>query len=143
MSNNNSQIKKTGLALMAGMALGYLGSLFISSDTRRQHKQFVEQKATQLKDILTDEDPVKRVKAIFKKNTQEMRDKYQAIKQDLVTKLSQLKGALQDIDKKKYSQVLDRVLDKARRDQELSQAQLERLKQFLSQDFDRIKNSLK
>lgn len=141
MSNNKK--KKAGLLLLAGAALGYVGSLFVSDKAKQKHKAMIEEKVEQLKSILTDDDPAQRIQAIFKKNTAKVRAKYELIKQSLITKLAELKGTLQSIDKQKYEQVLNQVVDGAKKEQELTKTQIKKIKSYLLKDFDKIKKSLK
>ena len=141
--NNSNTMKKAGVSLVLGMAIGYIASLFIPSSTREKHKETLEEKTQQLASILREDDPAQRVKDIFEKNTARVRESYNNIKEEFISKLAELKTSIQDIDRQKYQSLLDSVLDRAKEDKELTQAQLDRMRRYLRQDFEKIKSGVK
>lgn len=137
-----SKLKKGGLIFLAGMTLGYLGSFFMPAKSRKKQKKFIDQQTQKLKDIMTDQDPAQRIKDIFKENTAQMKEKYENLKHELAQGLASLGGTVEDINKQKYSQVLNNVLKQAKQDKTLSQEQADKLKNYLEQDFEKIKKNI-
>lgn len=129
MSKTSTDLKKISLAFLCGAATGYIASLFVPSETKHQQKEKIEETAERVKDI-------------FDENTAEMRAKYHAIREEFIAGLSRLKGTVSAIDKAKYQEVLDEVLKKIKSREKLPKGQIDKLRHYLSQDFQIIKQSL-
>jgi gas vesicle protein len=135
-------LTKTTGTLLVGAAVGYAASLFLSPDTKLKHRRNLEAKAGELKKLLTDPEEQERVRDIFKENTDSAQEKYRRAKFAVISRLSQMRGAIQDIDKQKYARAVEKALDDLREDGELPKTQLDRLKKYLIEDFQKIKSNV-
>jgi gas vesicle protein len=135
-------LTKTTGTLLVGAAVGYAATLLLSPETKEKHKQTIKQKSEELKKLLTDKEEQERVKEIFRENTDATQQKYRQIKTNLVGLLAQTRGAIQDIDKQKYTYAVEKALEELRTEGTMPKAQLERLKRYLIQDFQKIKSNV-
>jgi hypothetical protein len=135
-------VNKTTGTLLLGAALGYAASLFLSPETRAKHRVELERKSRELKDILTDPDERERIREIFEENTDQAHTMYTHTKARLVTFLAGIRGGLQEIDKQKYVQAVDKALTELKKDGELPKKQLDRLRKYLTEDYQKIKDAV-
>jgi cysteine synthase len=133
-------LTKIGLAVAAGAAMGYVASLFVPEKTRRQHKQQLTDKTSQLKQLLTDPEQHAKLKAAFQKNYDQAAQVYSDVKTATIKNLSQLSGTIKDIDKKKYTKALEQALQIVKTDKKLPAKELAKIKQFLLDDYQLIAN---
>lgn len=131
---NNSRDRSTGffqmlMTFLAGMGLGYIVSLFVGTETKKEHKRKIEEAA-------------ERAREVFAENTAEMRAKYESIRSEFTSALTSLKTTVKNIDKKKYADVLNKVLGKVQEDKDLTQDQIGKLRDYFTSDFEKIKASL-
>lgn len=138
----NKLLTKTTGTLLVGAAVGYAASLFLSPDTKLKHRQNIEQKTDELKKLLTDKEEQERVKEIFKESSSAAQEKYRRAKFSVISTLSQMRGAIQDIDKQKYTYAVERAVEELKEHGELPKAQLDRLKRYLIEDFQKIKSNV-
>lgn len=139
--------KKTGsafgLAIIIGAVLGYLIGLFIPDKARKKQKQELTNKSEELKRRLTDPKEREKIQAIFQENSQKATDTYRQAKKYLVTHLSELKGAVSEIDKDKYIKAVKKAIDQIKTDQQVPTKQLAVLKDYLEKDFALLKPKTK
>jgi phage I-like protein len=127
-TNQLHQVKNYGLMLLIGAAAGYVASLFVSASTRTKQKEAIE-------------DVAERVTDVFEENTAKVRAKYFQVKNNLTTSIENLMETVGEIDKEKYQQEVDKVLDQARRDKLLIKREAEKLKNYFMQDYEKIRGS--
>ncbi len=139
---SNKLLTKTTGTLLVGAAVGYAASLFLSPETKLKHRQNIKTKTDELKKLLTDKEEQKRVKDIFKENSEAAQERYRRAKFTVISTLSQMRGTIQDIDKQKYTYAVEKALEDLKENGELPKTQLDRLKRYLIEDFQKIKSNV-
>ncbi len=128
-SKNDFGITKMLFSFLAGIGVGYVCTLFMEEQKKEAQREALKEAAVRAKDI-------------FEENTVEMRSRYRDIREQFIAALAELKGTVKGIDKQKYEDALDRVLKDIKKEQKLSQSQVNKLKDYFTTDFDKIKQSL-
>lgn len=144
MHNHSKQGGHNPLMLFAaGLAVGYVASWFLPEDLKTRQRKMMQNKAEDLKNILTDSDERERIIDIFKERTQEAKDSYQDARETFMKNLSSVRDSWQDIDKEKYMQILDKTMEEIRNNQSLPLRQLNKLKQYFESDYKLLQSQTK
>lgn len=136
---NRLQPAKGILFFGLGVAAGWIVKQLFDSPEATQKRQKVWSKLQDLQERLADTDEAQRVEKIFGQVSDEATRIYQTVKEDLIRELSILQVAVEDIDKQKYLSIVEDIVEDLKVDNDLSDAQLDRLTQALSDDFSKIK----
>lgn len=129
---------KTGLALVVGAAAGYVASLFLSSKTRKAHKEKVVQTVDDVFDKFMSETDKAKLYELLGKSGEEATKQAKLISKSLAKNLASAKETLALIDKDKYLTVVNQTIDDLRNKGELNQKQLSALKKYLESDFQKF-----
>lgn len=127
-----------GLAFVAGVAAGWLAGIF----TTEQTKDKVRGKAKQLKNLLRDPQEQAKVKAIFNEVTEDTMRKYNHAKDRLITGLNELKVSVDQIDKQKYTDVVNEVIQEMKQEKDIAAKQLTQLQKYLEEDFNLLRGNM-
>lgn len=128
-SNALENVTKIGLSFFGGLTVGYLVALFAPKNKKEEQKETIEE-------------TMNRVKDVYETTGEKARVKYEAIKENLTNSIKNLKESFQSIDRDKYKEELEKVLDQAKNDQKLVKRQVDKLRDYFVKDFDRVKKSL-
>lgn len=143
MYRDEDTAKKVGVAFLVGAVTGWLISLFMPDETRKKVKDEIEEKTNYLKRVMTDPDERERIKEIFSEKTQDAGEKIQQVKEDVIKRLSALKGGVEKIDRDKYFQAVKDSIDDMRRGEVLPKDELQKLSDYLERDYDRIRRKMR
>ncbi len=143
MYRDEDTAKKVGVAFLVGAVTGWLISLFMPDETRKKVKDEIEEKTNYLKRVMTDPDERERIKEIFSEKTQDAGEKIQQVKEDVIKRLSALKGGVEKIDRDKYFQAVKDSIDDMRRGGVLPKDELQKLSDYLERDYDRIRRKMR
>ena len=136
---SKDKAKIFGLGMLAGSLVGYVGSLYISHKTQKQHKELLES----LVKAFSDKNERKRIEKAFQDYTDESIEKYRATKQHFLEKLSELGDTIKSLDKKGYLKILTQSIKESAKQQQVSSRDLAKLKKLLESDYKRIKKVIK
>jgi len=137
---DNDKSKHMLGTFLVGVAAGWLASLLIPNDARRELRRTAKDKARALKAAFTDPEERERIKEIFTDKTADAREKYLDVKSALIEKFSALRESFGDIDKRKYGQIIRETLDELRREKKLASDQISKLQDYLEHDYQKIRN---
>lgn len=130
---------KFGIGLLVGTVLGGIAALFLSPKSGKQNRKEVAKKLNQLKKLLHDKEVDKKAKEIFGEVTEEAKNIYVQAKEWLVEELAQMKEAIENIDKEKYTKAVNKVMEKVQREVKKDAKQLEKLKKQLLKEWVKLK----
>lgn len=127
-----------GLTFFVGAVIGALAALLFSTNEEGEIKTEVKDKVRLLKSKLKEAKESEVVQQIFGERTEKVQKVYREAKAELITRLSRLKGTIEDIDKDKYTQTVHEVVDDLKKNKDITAVQLKKLKKFLSDDYRKL-----
>jgi gas vesicle protein len=132
------------LAGLIGALAGAVGGLLLAPKSGKEtRKDIVNLAADISKKIKTETSETKaRVKDVFGKVTDDATEKYNEIKNSVVGKLAAVKTAGENIDKEKYSKVVDEVVSDFKDDLSATKSGAEKLMAYLKKDWEKVKKAL-
>ena len=132
------------LAGLLGAVAGALGGLLLAPKSGQEtRKDIIDLAAKISKNIKTETDETaKRVKDVFGKVTDEATDKYNIVKNTVVGKVASLKTAGEQIDKDKYSKVVENVVSEFKTDFTATKNGATRISDYLKKDWEKVKKAL-
>ncbi len=128
--------------LIGGIAIGLGLSMLLTPEQREKARKKVQAGAQELRKLLTDPAERERIRDIFGDVTAESRQKYMAVKDQLITTLGDLKDGWQDIDKQKYFYLVGDIIDDVRTEQKLTVRQLNKLRKYLEDDYSKLRHDV-
>lgn len=132
-----------GIAVMAGAAIGYAASLFVSPSTRRKHKRIVTANIEELASKFLSEADQEKILKIIEKTGKEGSAQLKVISESLSKNLVELKQTLDSVDKGKYLKAVETTIKDLKNKGELNQKQLNQLKDYLVNDFRQVSSEVK
>lgn len=136
--------KSSGLSLgtlIGGIAIGLGLGMLLSPEQKEKARKRVQSGANDLKALLTDPAERERIMDIFGDMTKESKDKYASVKSSLIDSLDGVKNGWQGINKRKYLDLVEGVMDELRAEKKLSVRQINKLFKYLEGDYDKLKNT--
>lgn len=129
---------KFGLGMIIGLVAGAVAGMFLSPKSGKENRELVGNKLDDLKKALDNGDFNEKVQEMFGEVTNNTREMYIMITDELTNGLADLKGAISEIDKDKYMAVVTKVVEKVKDKHELPKAELDKIQKLLQKDFERI-----
>ena len=130
--------KKGGILLILGAIIGAIAALFFSTTEEGETKDVVKKKVKVLKTKLAEVKENEQVKKIFGKNSDELLDLFRDTKDELVNRLAKIKGSLDKIDKKKYTDAVNEVIKDLKNNSQVTSDQLNKMKKYLTEDYKKL-----
>ena len=132
---------KFGLGLLLGAVGGALAGIFLSPKSGKAMRKDAKKKYDELMKLMKDKEVDKKVKAIFGNVTAESKKLYEQVKEELISRLAQMK---KDIDKNTYVKQVENVVDSLKSPlSKQSVSAAKKLKDSLSKDWTKLEKSLK
>lgn len=141
MSQNSS---KFFLAGIIGAMAGAIGGLLLAPKSGKETRQdIVNMTAKISENIKTEVDETKmRVKDVYGKATDETMQRYNEIKDSVVTKVAAIKTAGEEINKEKYSKIVDGVVEDFKTDLSSTKTGAEKISNYMKKDWEKIKKAI-
>ena len=134
---------KFGIAMIAGAALGYAASLFVSDKTKHDHKaKLVDTFDTATDKVLSKKDQ-KRLKEVFDSTAKKHGKQFDEIRSALTENIKAANKTLGVVNKKKYITAVEKTIADLKDKGELNKKQLTKIQGFLEADYDVFKESKK
>jgi gas vesicle protein len=135
--------KSAGKFFLGGL-LGAAAALLLAPKSGKQTREDIVELATKLtKQVKTSvEDTEDRVKEIFGDANKAAMDKYKEIRTAVVDKVAAVKSAGQEIDKEKYSLIVEDIVDEFKDDLANTKSGATKMVAQLKKDWDKIKKAL-
>lgn len=138
------QAGKFFLAGLLGAVAGAVGGLLFAPQSGEKTRQDIADLAAEItKSVKNKADETKaQVKDIFGKYSEEGKAKYLEIKDMVATKVAAVKTAGENIDKEKYSKVVDDVVTEFKSDLLVTKNSKNKITTYLKKDWEKIKKAL-
>lgn len=132
------------LAGLLGAVAGAVGGLLLAPKSGQETRQDIVKLANRIsKNIKTETDETaKRVRDIYGKATEEAVVKYNNVKNTVVGKVAALKTAGNEINKEKYSKVVEDVVGEFKSDFSATKTGALKLTEYLKKDWEKVKKAL-
>jgi gas vesicle protein len=132
------------LAGLLGAVAGAVGGLLLAPKSGQETRQDIANLAAKIsKSIKTETDETtKRVKDVFGKVTEEATEKYNRVKNTVVGKVASLKTAGNEINKEKYSKVVEDVVGEFKADFGATKTGAVKIAEYLKKDWEKVKKAL-
>jgi len=139
--------KNSGKFFMAGVIgalAGAIGGLLLAPKSGKETRDDIARLALQIsKKMKTEADETKtRVVDIFGKATDEATRKYKEVRSAIVSKIATVKTAGMEIDKEKYSKVVDEVVNDFVKDIEATKGSVAKITSYFKKDWEKMKKAI-
>ncbi len=135
---DDNRSSKFGLGLLFGTVLGGLAALFLTPTTGKQNRELVAKKIRELEELLKDSHIDEKVKEIFGEVTEEAKAMYLKAKKDTVKRLAELKETVENIDRKKYEEVVRETVEILKKEAKREGKEMDRLKESLLKEWKKL-----
>lgn len=138
--HTNPKVNSAILPLLTGIGIGVGLGVFVSAN-KQEAKRLVQDKLEQLKDLWDEswEDSQGTVQNLFGEVSAKTQLAYLKARRHLNQQLANLTEGLSEINKEKYRAIVTTITDDMIRDKSLSSEYVSILKQFLLEDYGRLK----
>lgn len=137
------QSSQMGLVFAAGLFAGYVASLIMPENAQDEAKEKLTKSAQQLKDTVTDPKNMGKVKSLLNGKSIDLMSLYMEVRNGIMDEISNSKETWDDINKRKYSELLKKALQRLTDEQSVPEEQLETLKGYLEKDYEAFRSSKK
>lgn len=129
------------LAGLIGAVAGVVGGILLAPQSGKETRKAISLLAAELsKKIQTSVNETEsRVKDIYGKVSDEAMEKYNQIKNTVITKVASIKTAGQEINKDKYGKVVDEVVADFKSDFESTKSGASKIASYLKKDWEKVK----
>lgn len=136
--NLTTKQKTSGLVFLSGIAAGYALSMMVPEKFKSESRA----KIRQLKEAITNPDERQRIAEIFKDQKEEAVASYYMVKGRLAKNLHSVREEFGEISKDKYIDAIQDAIEYASEYQEIPTPQINALKKYLQNDFERFTAAL-
>lgn len=130
-----AKTSRFSLGLVLGAIAGAVAGLFISEKPGKSIRSQTKSTYKEIRKILKERDTEKALKEIFGKASGEGRLILRKAKDDIAMSLSDLKVSVDKIEKGKYKKIVSEVVTQAKRDHDISDATLKKIRKYLEEDY--------
>lgn len=140
---SDKKTSKFGLGLLFGSILGGLAAFFLSPNSGKENREVVLKKMRELMKDLEDLELDKKVKEIWGEASVEGKKIYKAARKELVVKLESVKDAWDELDKEKYVEMVEDVVQELKKETPKAADKLMRLKDSFVRDWNDVMSEKK
>lgn len=143
MTNNNSngQQANLGFVFTVGLLAGYVASLIIPERAQEKAKEQLGESAKRFKDTVTDPENFDKIKSMVGGAAPDLMNLYMETRKGVMDELSNTKESWENLNKKKYGEVVKKALDTLAEDQKIPTAQLKTLQKYLENDYQTFRSA--
>lgn len=128
---NNHKKSNFGIGVLIGAAIGSVAAFFLSPKSGKENREIVLQKLEAIKKMLKNKSLDEIVIEIFGKVTDEGKRLYTLARDEMNTRLDSMKESVEDIDRDKYTQLVDDVIERLKKEADATKERLAKLRDFL------------
>ncbi len=138
--DNQKKSSKFGIGLLLGSVIGAVSAFFLSPGSGEENRKAAAKKIAELKKYLEEKEVDKKVKEIFDVVTDETKKAYITARDWLIEELAALEGTVENFDRKEFMKSVEKVMARAKKNWKKDIKQLEKLKNNLLKEWDKIKS---
>jgi len=136
---DKQKASKFGLGLLIGTVIGGIAAFFFSPKSGEENRKEVAKKVKELRKLLEDQEVEKKAKEIFGEASSAAVHVYMQAKEWLIEELADLKEAVENIDKEKYTKAVDKVVKRVQKEVKKDTKELEKLKKQLMKEWEKLR----
>ncbi len=140
MANRDS---KFNAGIIFGAVVGGLAAYFLSPRTGKENREMFKKKIKELNKMLEEGELKDRVREIYGDVTEQSKKTYTLAREELDTRLNDVKKSVDDIDKDKYKSILDDVITRVQDETKESVDRLTQLRDYFMEKFNQTKGEVK
>ena len=132
--NNAKYALKTTVAFAAGIAIGYVANLFVSTEEREKQRQKLED----VKQKISTESLNDVTNSLFGKSAKDMKQEMDTLLDEFHDQVDSVRETADSFDARKYQRLVNDFVSKVQEDRDFSNSQVEKLKSFLKSDYQKV-----
>lgn len=136
--SNDKKSSIFGLGVVIGSVLGGLAAFFLSPKSGKENKEMVLEKLEALKKMLVASEAAHKIKEIYGEVSQDSVKLYNQMKKKLIKRIEELKEKVEDIDREKYTRMVEDVADEVKKDTKTTAEKLAKIKESLLKDWHKL-----
>ena len=140
---NNKKSSNFGVGLLIGSVLGGIAALFLSPKSGKENREIVSQKIHDLKIMVEEKKVQQKVEEIYGEATEEGTKLYTMARDEMNTRLDELKKTMDEIDMARYKEIVNDVMDRVKKDSKDSGERVTTLKQYFLDKWGEAKHEAK
>jgi len=132
------------LATVVGLIAGAVGGLLLAPQSGKKTRANLKKMAMMLTEEVegTVKDTKEKVEEVFGEVTEEAMNKYKEIKSTVMNKVAEVKTAGKEIDKEKYVEIVEKVVDEYKSDLATTKNGAVKLMAQFKKDWEKVKKAL-
>ncbi len=141
MSKNSGKLLLAGIV---GALAGAIGGLLLAPKSGKETREDIAKMAKDIADQLKSGSVAtkEKVKEVFGEVTEEAKMKYMGIRDALYAKVAAVKSAGEEIDKERYAQIVDDVVDSFKDDLASAKNGVQKMSLMLKKDWLKVKKAI-
>lgn len=132
----NNKKSPFGAGIIIGAVLGGVAAYFLSPKSGKENREMAKQKLDEMKKRVEGKSIDEIVKEIFGMASEEGEKLYTRARNDLNARLDVLQESIDAIDRGKYKNIVDEVLENLKNETEITKDRLSRLQEYLMDRWD-------
>ena len=132
----NNKKSPFGAGIIIGAILGGVAAYFLSPKSGKENREMAKQKLDEMKKRVDGKSIDEIVKEIFGMATEEGEKLYTRARNDLNARLDVLQESIDAVDRGKYKNIVDEVLENLKNETEITKDRLSRLQEYLMDRWD-------
>lgn len=141
MSNNKTS--KLGIGLVLGSIIGGLAAFFFSPKSGKENRELVSKKIHEIKVMIEEKKVQERVKEIYGDVTEEGTRIYTIARDEMNTRLDELKKSMDEIDMNRYRAMVNDVIDRVKEESQESGDRIAKLRDYFMNKWGEAKHIAK
>lgn len=140
---NNNKSSKLGVGLVIGSIIGGLAAFFLSPKSGKENREMVSKKIQEIKLKIEEQKIQERVKDIYGEVNDEGMRIYTMARDELNTRLDELKNSMDEIDMNRYKAVVNDVISRVKDETQESGDRIAKLKEYFMNKWTEVKHAAK
>lgn len=132
-----------GFVFTVGLLVGYVASLIIPERAQEKAKEQLGESVNKLKDSMADFEPLEKVRSAVSGAAPDLMSLYMDGRQRVMEELTNAQESWDTVNKRKYGEVMKKVLDGLVEENKVPSQQLKTLQQYLESDFQTFRSTKK
>lgn len=140
MANRDS---KFNAGIIFGAVVGAVAAYFLTPRTGKENRELFKKKIQDLNKMLEEHGPQETVKLIYGEVTEQGKQTYNMAREEMDTRLTELKKSVDVVDTEKYKSIVDDVINRVKDETNESVDRLSKLRAYFMDRFTDTKSEAK